>query len=77
MEVRPDRWNETRFFPSSGRVDTVIWMNYMDTNYMAGEKAGQQLHKNAASNIEQVLEAKPYKAATRRPFMINHENNPS
>ena len=27
------------------------------------EKAWQQLHKNAASNIEQVLEAAPHKAA--------------
>ena len=27
---------------------------------MAGEKARRQLHKNAASNIEQVLEATPH-----------------
>ena len=30
--VRPDRENETQFFPSSGRVDTAIWMHYMDAN---------------------------------------------
>ena len=53
MEVRPDRLNETQFLPSSGRVDTAIWMHYMDANKTAGEKARRQLHKNAASNIEQ------------------------
>ena len=33
-----------------------------------------QLHKNAASNIEQVLEATPHKAAAIRPPTIHHEN---
>ena len=28
-------------------------MHYLDAKKMAGEKARQQLHKNAASNIEQ------------------------
>ena len=31
----------------------------MDANKTAGEEARRQLHKNAASNIEQVLEATP------------------
>ena len=35
----------------------------MDANKTAGEKACRQLYKNAASNTEQVLEAKPHKAA--------------
>ena len=26
MEVRPDQWNKTQFFPSSGHVDTTTWM---------------------------------------------------
>ena len=43
------------------RVDTAIWMYYMDANKTAGEKAWRQLHKNAASNIEHVLEATPTK----------------
>ena len=34
---------------------------------MYGEKAWRQLHKNAVSNIAQVLEAAPYKAAAVRP----------
>ena len=48
-----------QFLPGSGRIDTAIWMHYLDANKTAGEKARRQLHKNAASNIEQVLEATP------------------
>ena len=46
-----------QFFPSSDRVDTAEWMHNMDANLMYREKASQQLHKNAVSNFEQVLEA--------------------
>ncbi len=59
MEVRPDRQNATQFLPSSGRIDTAIWMHYFD--------ARRQLHKNAASNIEQVMAETPHKASTIRP----------
>ena len=37
----------------------------------------QQLHKNAASNIEQDLEATPHKAAAVRSSTTHHENYPS
>ena len=74
MEVRPDRWNETQFFPSGGRIDTAIWMHYMDANKTHGEKAWRQLHKNATSSIEQVLEAIPHKTAAVRPLSTHHEN---
>ena len=57
MDVRPDRRNETQFLPSSGRVDTAVWMHYLDANKRDGEEARRQLHKNVASNIEQVLVA--------------------
>ena len=40
---------------------------------MYGEKAWRQLHKNAASNIEQVLEAAPHIAAAVWPLAIHHE----
>ena len=40
---------------------------------MYGEKAWRQLHKNAVSNIEQVLEASPHKAAAVRPLTTHHE----
>ena len=44
---------------------------------MYEEKAWGQLHKNATSNIEQVLEAAPHKAAAIRPLTTHHENYPS
>ncbi len=50
-------------------------MHYMDANKTAGEKAWWQLHKNAESNIEQVLEEKPHKVAAVRPPTTHHENN--
>ena len=52
-------------------------MHYMDANETDGEKAWRQLHKNAASNIEQVLEAALHKAAAIRPPTIHYENYPS
>ena len=39
---------------------------------MDEEKAWRQLHKNAVSNIEQVLEATPHKAAAIRPPTTHH-----
>ena len=42
-------------------------MHYLDANKTAGEKARRQLHKIAASNIEQVLGATPQKTPTIRP----------
>ena len=52
MEIRPNRWNETQFLSGSGRIDTAIWMFYLEANKTAVEEAKQQLHKNVASNIE-------------------------
>ena len=42
-------------------------MHYLDANKTAGEEARRQLHKNVASNIEQVLAATPHKAPIMRP----------
>ena len=44
---------------------------------MAGEEARQQLHKNAASNIEQDLAVTPHKAPAIQPPASHHENYPS
>ena len=44
---------------------------------ITGERARRQLHKNAASNIEQVLEATPQKAPIIRPPTSHHANYPS
>ena len=49
-------------------------MNYMDANLTYGEKTWQQLQKNAASVVEQVLEAAPHKAAAVRPPTTHHES---
>ena len=42
-------------------------MHHVDANKMYGEKTWRQLRKNAASNIEQVLETAPHKTETVRP----------
>ena len=44
---------------------------------MDGEKAWRQLHKNAATNIEQVMEVASHKAAAVRLHTSHHENYPS
>ena len=49
----------------------------MNSNKMAGEEARRQLHKNAASNLEQVLAATTHKTPTVRPPVSYHENYPS
>ena len=55
-----------QFLLGSGRIDTAVWMHYLDANKTAGEEARRQLHKNVASTIEQVLAATPHKAPTIR-----------
>ena len=66
-----------QFLPGGSRIDTAIWMHYMDSNKVAGEEARWQLHKNAASNLEQVLAATPHKTLIARPPASYHENYPS
>ena len=67
-------YHKTQFLQSSGRVDIAIWMHYIEANKTYGEKVWRQLRKNAASNIEQVMEAAPNKAAAVRPITTYHEN---
>ena len=45
----------------------------MDANKSNGEKDWRQLHKNAASNIEQVLEAATHKVTAVRLLSFNQE----
>ena len=52
-------------------------MNFLDANKTAGEEARRQLHKNATSNIEQILAAIPHITPTIRPSVSHHENYPS
>ena len=58
----------------SGRIDTAIWVHYMDSNKTTGEEARRQLHKNVASNLKQVLAATPHKTPTVRSPASYHEN---
>ena len=55
------------------QVAVMSILLYGGTTWML-KKGWQQLHKNAASNIEQVLEATPDKAAAIRPPTTHHEN---
>ena len=48
-----------------------------DANKTAEEEAGQQLHKNVASNIEQVSATTPHKAPTIRLPASHHKIYPS
>ena len=48
-----------QLLPGSGCINTATWMHYMDSNKTAGEETRRQLHKNAASNLEQVLAQHP------------------
>ena len=66
-----------QFLPGSSRIDTAIWVHYMDANKMAGEEDRRQLHKNAACNLEQVLAATPHKTPTVRPPASYHEHDSS
>ena len=63
-----------RIFSGSGCIDTTVWMHYMDANKTYGEKAWLQLHKNAVSNIKQVLDAATRKATAVRPLTTIHES---
>ena len=65
------------FLPGSCRIDTAVWMHCMNANKTAGEEARRQLHKNSASNIEQVRAATPHKKPTIRPPASHQENYPS
>ena len=45
----------------------------MDSNKTAGEEARRQLHKNAASNLEQVLAAIPHKTPIVWPCLLSRK----
>ncbi len=57
--------DKTQFLPGSGHIDTAIWVHYMDAHKTAGEEARRQLHKNAASKLEQVLAATRHKTSSK------------
>ena len=56
-------------------ISNVIYSIYnTDANKTPGEEARRQLHKNVASNTEQVRAATPHKAPTIWPPTSHHEN---
>ena len=63
-----------QFLPGSCHIYTAVWMHHMGANKTTGEEARRQLHKNSASNIEQVLAATPQKEPTIRPPNSHHVN---
>ena len=52
-------------------------MHHIDADKAYREKAGQELHKNTTSQIEQILDATSYKTAAVRPptsHLESHSN---
>ena len=74
MEVRLTDKMKRSFFQAA----VVSILLYGCTTWMLTQrmekKTWRQLHKDAASNFEQVLEATPHKAPAIRPPSSHHEN---
>ena len=51
---------------SSSHVNSTLWMHHMDADKAYREKARQELHKNAVSYVEQILEAASHETAAIR-----------
>ena len=51
------------FLPSCDCVNTTVWVHYLDSNKMNGEKARWELHKKFMCYCEQILGAAPHKTA--------------
>ena len=72
---KSDLSNEVkRIFPSSGSINTAIWMQHLDTNLTYVEIAWRQLYKNAASYTE-VQEATFHETTAVRQPPNHHENH--
>ena len=56
------------FIPSSSCVNTTLWMHNMDADKTHREKVRWELHKNAMSYIEQILEATSYETTALWPL---------
>ncbi len=64
------------FLPSSGYVNTTVWMHHMDASETYKEKASCEQHKNATCLFEQILEVTPEKTAAVRPLTSHLTNHP-
>ena len=70
-----DLFSGSQLYTHSPSPDTVF--QKVSTSLGLKEKAWYQLHKNAESNIEQVLGAAPYKTAAVRLPTTHHVNYPN
>ena len=77
MKTRDQIFEKRNKYDMYACVHSFYLHGIMDTNKSPGEEARQQLHKNAASNLEQVLAAIPHKTLTIRPPASHYENYPS
>ena len=50
MEVRPDWWNKMQFFPSTGHINTAVWMHYINT-------ITKRMEKKLDGNYTRMLQA--------------------
>ena len=65
------------FFQVHGGINTIVSMHHIDTDKMHREKAKQELHKNATSYVEQILETTPHKTTAERPLTSHLSNHTS
>ena len=65
-----------QFLPNSVCVNSTVWMHHMDADLAYRGKARLELHKNAKSYIEQVLEATSHKTTAVQPPISHLENYP-
>ena len=54
-----------------------IGIHHMDADKTYREKARRELHKNATSYTEQILEATPHEKTAARPFTSHLKNHPN
>ena len=57
-----------QFLPSSGCINSTIWMQHMDADKAYWKKARQELHKYTKTYIRQILEATSHETAAVRPL---------
>ena len=66
------KWN---FFQatvvSADSTDTTVWMHHMDADKMPREKARCELHKNAMSHTEQILETTHHESTAVWPLTFH------
>ena len=62
-----------QFFPSSGCINTAIWMHHIDAKCME-KKLDNNYTRMLRAVFKQVLEATPHKTAAVQSPNTHHEN---